>query len=49
MQFVGLGESDMCSALMRMPDNYEDVNTDWEIEPNALHMGDKLGAGTPAA
>lgn len=43
MQFVGIGESDMASVLTRMPNSFEDVDTDWEIDPNELHSSDKLG------
>ena len=43
VQFVGIGESDMASVLTRLPTSFEDVDTDWEIDPSELHSSDKLG------
>ena len=43
MQFVGIGESELSGVLTRLPSSMEDNNTDWEIEPDTLRMGEKLG------
>ena len=43
LQFVGIDETNLSDVLTHLPSSPEDVDTDWEIEPDTLQMSERLG------
>ena len=46
-QLVDLAHSHLSGKMQDIPDNILDLDPDWEIDPDALVLLDKIGARMP--
>lgn len=45
MQLIDLSSSKLAGGFGYVPASMFNFDPDWEIDPDALHIGDKLGEG----
>lgn len=44
VQLVDLAESHLSGKMRDIPENIVDLEVDWEIDPDSLHIMEKIGA-----